>query len=162
MTDVDETLPSSVVTVRIPLFVLEEHHLRLSIDRRLLHDEAGRTTDVEGTQCQLRPRFTDRLGRDDTRQLRRLSTLSAGRKVASVAQSAQTPRLDSQVSTERILMYPRRTSASMLLGHHFIDRAVPSSMTMIFCCAVIVDIFRRNTTEDAVACSGSTIFLTVL
>ena len=74
----------------------------LGILRGLLADARGRAADVERTHGELRAGLADGLRRDDADRFAALHQ-PAGGQVAAVAQLTQTPRLDSQVSTERIL-----------------------------------------------------------
>ena len=65
-------------------------------------DPRGRSADVERTHGQLRARLADGLRRDHADRFAALHQPSGG-QVAAVAELTQTPRFDSQVSTERIL-----------------------------------------------------------
>ena len=68
----------------------------------LLADTGRRAADVERTHGELRAGFADGLRRDDAHRFAALDQ-PAGGQVAAVAELTQTPRFDSQVSTERIL-----------------------------------------------------------
>ena len=74
----------------------------LGVLRGLLADPGRRTADVERTHGELRAGLADGLRRDHADRFAALHQPS-GRQVAAVAQLTQTPRFDSQVSTERIL-----------------------------------------------------------
>ena len=85
-------------------YVLEVHELDDTVvarfERGTLGNAGGGSADVERTHRELRAGFADRLRGDDADRFAEFDHAARG-EVAAVA-SAQTPRRDSQVSTERM------------------------------------------------------------
>src|SRR2546423_8233449 len=113
---------------------------------RLFGNARGRTADVERTHRELRARLADRLGGDDADRFADLDELAAG-EIASVAAAADAAtRFASQSRTDLDLL-----DAGFLNGIREIVRDLVVLADELFAGERIVDVFLRDTTDDAIA-----------